>query len=63
MLLRCRFAEIMSRFMNIFENLEQAGGTNCVLCIGNFDGVHRGHRKLLAIARSIADEGGNPLGC
>ena len=52
----------MSRAMDIYENLEQAGGTNCVLCIGNFDGVHRGHRTLLAAARSIADESGSPLG-
>ena len=52
----------MSRAMDIYEHLDQAGGTNCVLCIGNFDGVHRGHRTLLAAARSIADESGRPLG-
>ena len=52
----------MSRLMDILENLEQAGDTRCVLCIGNFDGVHRGHRKLLAVARSIASDSGNPLG-
>jgi len=52
----------MSRFMDIYRNLEQAGGTQCVLCIGNFDGVHRGHRKLLEIARSIANARGKPLG-
>lgn len=52
----------MSRAMDIYENLDQAGGTDCVLCIGNFDGVHRGHRTLLTAARSIADKSGNPLG-
>lgn len=48
--------------MDIYENLDQAGGTRCVLCIGNFDGVHRGHRQLLAAARAVADGDGNPLG-
>lgn len=52
----------MSRFMDIHRNLDEAGRTGCVLCIGNFDGVHRGHRKLLAVARSIADESGTPVG-
>ncbi len=33
-----------------------------VLAIGNFDGVHRGHRALLARMRSWADEEGRPSG-
>ena len=35
------------------------GGT--VVTIGNFDGVHLGHRRVLARAREIADERGLPV--
>lgn len=38
---------------------EEACGS--VLAIGNFDGVHKGHRALIARARSIADAAGLPL--
>lgn len=31
---------------------------NCIATIGSFDGVHRGHRSLLAQVRHIADERG-----
>ncbi len=34
---------------------------NCVLAIGNFDGVHRGHQTLLAAARNFALEKSLPL--
>jgi riboflavin kinase/FMN adenylyltransferase len=34
----------------------------CVLVIGNFDGVHLGHRALLAQARAIAKDLSAPLG-
>tara|TARA_Y100001970_G_scaffold294370_1_gene451909 strand:- start:11097 stop:12074 length:978 start_codon:yes stop_codon:yes gene_type:complete len=33
-----------------------------VVAIGNFDGVHCGHQKVIAIAASIAKEKGLPLG-
>jgi riboflavin kinase/FMN adenylyltransferase len=32
-----------------------------VVVIGNFDGVHQGHRRVLERARSVADERGLPL--
>ena len=37
-------------------------GRGCVLAIGNFDGVHRGHRQLLDHARGIAMREGRPFG-
>jgi riboflavin kinase / FMN adenylyltransferase len=33
----------------------------CVAAVGNFDGVHRGHQKILAQARTTADTLGVPL--
>jgi len=31
---------------------------SCVLTIGNFDGVHLGHQRILSNARSLADAAG-----
>jgi riboflavin kinase/FMN adenylyltransferase len=35
-----------------------ASGRGCVLTIGNFDGVHRGHQRIVRTARELADAGG-----
>lgn len=50
--------------MVIFETLTNLPDTaqGAVIAIGNFDGVHRGHRALLAQARRIADDRGLKLG-
>ncbi len=42
------------------QNIEPAA-QDCVLAIGNFDGVHKGHQQLLAEAKKIAQESGKKL--
>ena len=37
-----------------------AGHRGCVLSIGNYDGVHRGHQALLARLRELARQHGLP---
>lgn len=52
--------------MMVYRGLEQAPSFSegCVLTIGNFDGVHLGHRRLIATARAAAagaGDGGLPV--
>lgn len=44
-------------YKNIPENAK-----NCVIVIGNFDGVHLGHQALLGAAKKIAGDSGKALG-
>ncbi|MBS3934209.1 MAG: riboflavin biosynthesis protein RibF [Truepera sp.] len=43
--------------MNVLRNLEALKLRDCILCIGNFDGVHLGHQLLLAHMQSEARQG------
>ena len=47
--------------MRVFRGLPNpASRTPCALTIGNFDGVHRGHRALIGRVRAAADRLGVP---
>lgn len=47
--------------MQIIDTLEKIDNRvkNCCLTIGNFDGVHLGHKKIIAAARRTAERFGN----
>lgn len=49
--------------MQIWRSLDDVPADlgRTVVTIGNFDGVHLGHRHLIGRARRLADEGGLPL--
>jgi len=34
---------------------------HAALCLGNFDGLHRGHRSLIALAQALAGQQGLPM--
>ncbi len=51
----------MTILHNSLERLP-AAAEGCVLAIGNFDGVHRGHRALIGQARALAATLQAPLG-
>ena len=48
--------------VKVFESLAAADGAlrGCAVAIGNFDGVHLGHRRLFELAREHARAGGRP---
>ncbi len=50
----------MGRPFRICRSLEETGGTfgPCALTIGNFDGVHAGHRRILRRVAALARERG-----
>lgn len=47
--------------MRLYEQIEQIPPHKRVVVLGNFDGVHLGHRELLCLARKIANEKNMPL--
>ncbi len=49
--------------MTIWRDFDEVPGdlTASAVTIGNFDGMHRGHRAVVARARAVADEQGLPL--
>ena len=45
--------------MEYIQELDEYNGTDpCVVTLGKFDGVHKGHRKLIARVKEIAREHG-----
>jgi len=44
------------------EGIESLGDSlrGCVLTVGNFDGMHIGHQRIVQMVRSLADEVGGP---
>lgn len=48
--------------MQVFRHLDEVRGTldGCAVAIGNFDGIHLGHRELLLQTRRLAGERGAP---
>ena len=52
----------MSTAMRIIDHGTGSLQQDCVLLLGYFDGVHIGHRKLIAKAKAIAAERGCLVG-
>ena len=50
------------RFLVVRDTAPDAALRGAVLAMGNFDGVHRGHQAVIAVARKKAEELGGPAG-
>jgi riboflavin kinase / FMN adenylyltransferase len=48
--------------MQLFRHASAGVPKGAVIAIGNFDGLHRGHRAVIAEAKRIAADGGVPFG-
>jgi riboflavin kinase/FMN adenylyltransferase len=50
--------------MQVFHGYDRlpSGKRGAVIALGNFDGVHIGHRAVLDVARNLAVEAGARLG-
>ena len=58
--IRCPFRLFPFPAMLVLRGISHPSPTATVLTIGNFDGVHRGHRALLARLHEAADRAGLP---
>lgn len=56
------FKDLKCKDMQVFNTYEgiPASAQGAVIVIGNFDGVHRGHRVVLSKAQALAQELGRP---
>jgi riboflavin kinase / FMN adenylyltransferase len=50
------------RFLVVRDTAPDGALRGAVLAMGNFDGVHRGHQAVIAVARKSASEFGRPAG-
>ena len=48
--------------MDIYNSINVKDKNGCVLCLGNFDGVHTGHKQLILTAKKLANELKCPAG-